>query len=174
MLSLYMLILYGITHIKGSHYTDTLAIHHSKTVNLWIKWFLSYREKILEDFWKRSEIELGSYSRRRSSRFSFCRCIGFYVCKLLLIFTLVNSFIENNKEEIGGDGNLMVPFTSSDPEVLLIDKSTELPVSAIRLLPEHGKSNKIQISDSQQMFYDNVLLEFNVKPASTFTELKKI
>jgi hypothetical protein len=61
----------------------------------------------------------------------------------------------------------------SDPEFLIIDKTTKQPVSAIRLLPEHGKSNKVQISDDQQMFYDNVLLEFNVKPASTFTEFRE-
>lgn len=68
----------------------------------------------------------------------------------------------------------MVPFTfGSDPEVLLVDKNTQLPISAIRLLPEHGKSNKLQIPDGQQMFYDNVLLEFNVKPASTFTEFEE-
>jgi hypothetical protein len=68
----------------------------------------------------------------------------------------------------------MVPFSfGSDPEVLLLDKKTRQPVSAIRLLPEHGKSNKVQISEDQQMFYDNVLLEFNVKPAPTFSEFRE-
>jgi hypothetical protein len=43
-------------------------------------------------------------------------------------------------------------------------------VSAIRVLPGFSKDNKLPVGDGQFIFYDNVLLEMNIKPAKTLRE----
>lgn len=58
----------------------------------------------------------------------------------------------------------------SDPEFLIVDRNQE-PQSAIRVLPGHGKESKLAIGD-QSIFYDNVLLEFNLRPARTLMEFQ--
>ena len=62
----------------------------------------------------------------------------------------------------------------TDPEFLIVKGSGEQETlaSAIKVLKGHGKSNKLPISGDQAVFYDNVLLEFNVNPAHTLAELK--
>lgn len=56
----------------------------------------------------------------------------------------------------------------SDPEFLIVDRDMH-PQSAIKVFPGHGKEAKIPIGD-QAIFYDNVLLEFNLKPARNLLE----
>lgn len=56
----------------------------------------------------------------------------------------------------------------SDPELLIVDQNGK-PVSAIKVFPGHGKQAKIPIGD-QAIFYDNVLLELNLRPARTLYE----
>lgn len=56
----------------------------------------------------------------------------------------------------------------SDPEFVIVDGNLA-PKSAIKVFPGHGKESKIPIGD-QAIFYDNVLLEFNLRPARTLME----
>lgn len=58
----------------------------------------------------------------------------------------------------------------SDPEFVIVDGNLN-PQSAIKVFPGHGKESKIQVGD-QAIFYDNVLLEFNLRPARTLMEFK--
>jgi Phage phiEco32-like COOH.NH2 ligase-type 2 len=60
----------------------------------------------------------------------------------------------------------------SDPELIIVKSDSEELKSAIKVLKGHGKYNKLPITASQAMFYDNVLLEFNVDPAHTLAEFR--
>lgn len=74
--------------------------------------------------------------------------------------------------EIFNGGMMRTAFTfGSDPECMVISKSGE-PLSAIKLMKGYGKDAKYSIGNDQYMFYDNVLLEFNIKPAETCSEFK--
>ena len=54
-------------------------------------------------------------------------------------------------------------FIGSDPEFMLVNKNDEF-VSAIPVVG-HSKDNRLDLGGGNKMFYDNVLLEFNIKPA---------
>lgn len=60
----------------------------------------------------------------------------------------------------------------SDPEFMLMKDGAEEPAltSAIKVLRNHGKTNKLPIAGSQAMFYDNVLVEFNIDPGHTLAD----
>ena len=57
----------------------------------------------------------------------------------------------------------------SDPEFMIADRNGNF-VSAIKVFPTSSKDNKMQVNDGQYIFYDNVLLEMNVRPAKTLRE----
>jgi hypothetical protein len=52
---------------------------------------------------------------------------------------------------------------------MLVDRHGNL-VSAIKVFPLASKDNKLQVNEDQYIFYDNVLLEMNVRPAKTLRE----
>jgi Phage phiEco32-like COOH.NH2 ligase-type 2 len=60
----------------------------------------------------------------------------------------------------------------SDPELMVV-KDDGTPVSAIKVLKGFGKSNKMPLPYNQFMFYDNVLLEFNIAPSPTFRDFEE-
>lgn len=53
-----------------------------------------------------------------------------------------------------------------DPELLLRERSTKKVVSAIPVIPE-GKENPRDLGKGFKVLHDNVLVEFNIPPAST-------
>jgi len=60
----------------------------------------------------------------------------------------------------------------SDPE-FMIEKEDGTKISAIKVLKGFDKHNKLSLTYDQKTFYDNVLMEFNVAPASTFREFEE-
>lgn len=60
----------------------------------------------------------------------------------------------------------------SDPE-LMLTKGDGTLVSAIKVLKGFGKSNKLPLPYNQSLFYDNVLVEFNVAPSHTFRDFEE-
>lgn len=60
----------------------------------------------------------------------------------------------------------------SDPE-FMVSKADGTLVSAIRVLQGFGKVNKLTVPYDQKTFYDNVLMEFNVAPSSTYHDFEE-
>lgn len=60
----------------------------------------------------------------------------------------------------------------SDPEFML-EKEDGTLISAIKVLKGRGKENKIHLGNDQFVFYDNVLIEFNIAPAYTFRDFEE-
>jgi hypothetical protein len=58
----------------------------------------------------------------------------------------------------------------SDPEFMITDRKGNL-VSAVEVLQQYSKDNKLKIGD-QAIFYDNVNLEMNLRPARTLLEFQ--
>lgn len=60
-------------------------------------------------------------------------------------------------------------FVGTDPEMMLLNRNGN-HVSAIQVV-KHSKDDRLDLGGGNKMFYDNVLVEFNVAPAASEEEL---